>query len=49
MRYVILSHHSAVDVEPDAPRGDDGLRVRGVEGGDVADGEAIARMDIGKA
>ena len=40
--------HAAVDVEADAARRDDRARVVHVERGDVADREAVARVDVGQ-
>jgi hypothetical protein len=39
--------HAAVDVEADAARRHDGRRVPHVEGGHVADGEAVAAVHVG--
>ena len=38
--------HAAVDIEADAARGDDRVRVRHVERGDVADGEAVPGVHV---
>ena len=38
--------HAAVDIKTNAAGRDDGLGVGRVKGGDVADGEAVARMQV---
>ena len=38
--------HAAVDVEPDSPRGHNGLRVPHIQGSHIPYGEPIPRVDI---